>query len=138
MKEHPYLIGDPVKADDQERTEDPQVQIFLDRIRSVLVADRAIHDQESFTFRGSFQLTLYREQAIKAFVSFVRAYSKHEASYIFRIKDLDLVGVARSFGLLRLPRMPELKDVNRERWEDADIDVSLGASSERTYQVTLT
>jgi hypothetical protein len=57
-------------------------------------------------------------------VSFVRAYSKHEAAYIFRIKDLDLIGVAKSFGLLRLPRMPELKGFNRDDWEDALVDVS--------------
>jgi ATP-dependent RNA helicase DDX55/SPB4 len=61
---------------------------------------------------------------MKAFVSFVRAYSKHEASYIFRIKDLDLVGVAKSFGLLRLPKMPEMKTVNRDSWQDAEISVS--------------
>ena len=60
---------------------------------------------------------------MEAFVSFVKAYSKHEAAYIFRIKKLDLVGVAQSFGLLRLPRMPELKDVSRDGWEDADVDV---------------
>jgi ATP-dependent RNA helicase DDX55/SPB4 len=66
-----------------------------------------------------------RRQAAKAFVSFVRAYSKHEASYIFRLKDLDLVGVAKSFGLLRLPKMPELKVVNREEWKDAVVDVNL-------------
>lgn len=58
-------------------------------------------------------------------MSFVRAYSKHEASYIFRIKDLDLVGVAKSFGLLRLPKMPELKDNARDGWEDAELDVSI-------------
>jgi len=63
-------------------------------------------------------------QAIKAFVSFVRAYSKHEASYIFRIKDLDLIGVAKSYGLLRLPQMPELKDAIRGDWSDAEVDVS--------------
>lgn len=57
-------------------------------------------------------------------MSFVRAYSKHEATYIFRMKDLDLIGVAKSFGLLRLPRMPELKDADRNDWEDALIDVS--------------
>jgi ATP-dependent RNA helicase DDX55/SPB4 len=45
------------------------------------------------------------------------------------VKDLDLVGVAKSFGLLRLPRMPELKDVSREGWEDADVDVSFSLSS---------
>lgn len=58
-------------------------------------------------------------------MSFVRAYSKHEASYIFRIKDLDLVGVAKSFGLLRLPKMPELQQANRDKWVDADVNVSL-------------
>jgi len=57
-------------------------------------------------------------------VSFTKAYSKHEASYVFRIKDLDLVGTAKSYGLLRLPRMPELKGAN-EGWEDAEVDVSI-------------
>lgn len=61
-------------------------------------------------------------QSMQAFVSFVRAYSKHEASYIFRIKDLDLVGIAKAFGLIRLPKMPEL--ISREGWADLDINVS--------------
>ena len=64
-------------------------------------------------------------QGAEAFVSFIKAYSKHEAAYIFRLKKLDLIGVAQSFGLLRLPRMPELKDMSRDGWEDADIDVGL-------------
>lgn len=62
---------------------------------------------------------------MKAYVAFVQAYSKHEASYIFRLQDLDLIGVAKSFGLLRLPAMPELKKRSRDGWDDADIDVSL-------------
>ena len=61
---------------------------------------------------------------MKAFVSYVRSYSMHEASYIFRVKDLDLIGVAKSFGLLRLPKMPELKNLDKAGWEDAAIDVS--------------
>lgn len=65
----------------------------------------------------------FPSQAAKAFVSFVRAYSKHEASYIFRTKDLDIVGLAKSFGLLRLPKMPELKDVDKDDWADSEIDV---------------
>lgn len=64
------------------------------------------------------------EQGTKAFVSFARAYSKHEASYIFRIKDLDLVKLARSFGLLKLPKMPEVKG-KEDKWEEVEIDVSL-------------
>jgi ATP-dependent RNA helicase DDX55/SPB4 len=72
---------------------------------------------------------LFVVQAVKAFVSFVRAYSKHEASYIFRLKDLDLIGIGKSFGLLRLPKMPELKDNVRDGWEDAEVDVSILAVS---------
>jgi ATP-dependent RNA helicase DDX55/SPB4 len=60
---------------------------------------------------------------MKAFVSFIRAYSKHEASYIFRLKSLDFVGIAESYGLLRLPRMPELKNIEKSHWHDADIEV---------------
>ncbi|KAJ9097290.1 hypothetical protein QFC21_004959 [Naganishia friedmannii] len=50
------------------------------------------------------------DKAAKAFVSAVRAYSKHEASYIFRLRELDVFGMGKSFGLLRLPRMPEIRD----------------------------
>ena len=64
-------------------------------------------------------------QGAEAFVSFVKAYSKHEAAYVFQIKKLDLIGVAQSFGLLRLPRMPELKNMSHDSWEDADVDVGL-------------
>jgi hypothetical protein len=35
------------------------------------------------------------------------------------------VGVAKSFGLLRLPKMPELKKINCEEWKDADVDVNI-------------
>ncbi|KAJ8472381.1 hypothetical protein ONZ45_g16672 [Pleurotus djamor] len=85
--------------------EDPTVSKFQESARSMILKDRAVHDQ-----------------SVKAFVSFVKAYSKHEASYIFRLKDLDLVGVAKSFGLLRLPKMPELKDINTSLWRDADLN----------------
>ncbi|KAK7023996.1 RNA helicase [Favolaschia claudopus] len=115
ISERPYFAGsgdqpmaaplDEEEAGEPSRLDDPEVSVFLDRIRKTILTDRAIHDQ-----------------AAKAFVSFVRAYTKHEASYIFRVKDLDLVGVAKSFGLLRLPRMPELRDVPRDHWEDAAVD----------------
>ncbi|KAK4701255.1 ATP-dependent RNA helicase DDX55/SPB4, partial [Phenoliferia sp. Uapishka_3] len=64
------------------------------------------------------------EKGTKAFVSFARAYSKHEASYIFRIKDLDLVGLAKSFGLLKLPKMPEIKG-KEVQWQEVVVDVRL-------------
>ncbi|KAH6914898.1 ATP-dependent rRNA helicase spb4 [Coprinopsis sp. MPI-PUGE-AT-0042] len=82
----------PDDDQDMDNKEDPALPSYIQTIRTFLLTNRTLHDL-----------------SIKAFVSFVRAYSKHEASYIFRVKDLDLVGVAKSFGLLRLPRMPELR-----------------------------
>lgn len=62
---------------------------------------------------------------MKAYVSFIRAYSKHEASYIFRVKDVNWVDVAKCFGLLRLPKCPELKGVDAKGrgWVDGEVDV---------------
>ncbi|KAJ3027174.1 ATP-dependent RNA helicase ddx55 [Rhizophlyctis rosea] len=51
------------------------------------------------------------EKSTKAFVSWVRSYNEHQASYIFRFKDVDIPSVARAFGLLKLPKMPELKTI---------------------------
>ncbi|OAX43473.1 DEAD-domain-containing protein [Rhizopogon vinicolor AM-OR11-026] len=106
IRQHPYILADGSAIRDSDcPSEDDVVDSFLSQIRQTVMTDRALCDK-----------------AVKAFVSFVRAYSKHEASYIFRIKDLDLIGVAKSFGLLRLPRMPELKDRDRSEWQDAELD----------------
>ena len=70
-------------------------------IRQAVLSDRAYHDK-----------------AQRAFVSWVQAYRKHQASSIFRVDDLDWIDLGNAWGLLRLPKMPELK-----RWEG---DKSLG------------
>ncbi|KAG9317277.1 DEAD-domain-containing protein [Chiua virens] len=93
------------------------VASYQSQIRDTVLTDRALNDK-----------------ATKGFVSFVRAYSNHEASYIFRIKDLDLVGVAKSFGLLRLPRMPELKDVDKTGWENALLDWDAYAYADKAQE----
>lgn len=61
------------------------------------------------------------EKSVKAFVSWVRAYNEHQVSYIFRFKDVDVASVARAYGLIRLPRMPELKNRKIE-YKGVDID----------------
>ncbi|XP_059213458.1 ATP-dependent RNA helicase DDX55 [Centropristis striata] len=64
----------------------------LPKVQAMSLADRAMFDR-----------------SMRAFVSFVQAYAKHECSLIFRIKDLDFASLARGFALLRLPKMPELR-----------------------------
>jgi len=51
----------------------------------------------------------FMDKANRAFVSFIQSYAKHECNVILRIKDLDLGGLATSYGLLKMPKMPEIK-----------------------------
>ncbi|KAI9470954.1 MAG: P-loop containing nucleoside triphosphate hydrolase protein [Benjaminiella poitrasii] len=86
------------RTDDNENgatsveVKDEGLSDFIEEIRTIVKTDRDIHDR-----------------ALRAFVSWAKSYSKHEASYIFRVKDLDLGRLAMGFGLLKLPKMPELK-----------------------------
>ncbi|KAI7825973.1 P-loop containing nucleoside triphosphate hydrolase protein [Gamsiella multidivaricata] len=77
----------------QEPEDDAENAEFLKGLQKIVMTDRDLHDKGTM-----------------AYVSFIRSYSKHEASFIFRSKDLDLGSLARGYGLLRLPKMPELKN----------------------------
>ncbi|KAI0035944.1 P-loop containing nucleoside triphosphate hydrolase protein [Vararia minispora EC-137] len=119
VKSRPPFAADLTPSSNWETVEDPSVAHSLQTIRTHLLTDRDLSDK-----------------AMTAFVSFVRAYSKHEASYIFRVKDLDLVGLARCYGLLRLPRMPELKgrDVREDGWKDAEVDWDAYAYADKAQE----
>lgn len=56
-----------------------------------------------------FILSEIYEKGKQAFVSYIKAYSKNECSHIFQIKELDFVKLGYGFGLIHLPRMPEIK-----------------------------
>lgn len=73
--------------------------------RKIVLKDRAYHD------RGQ-----------KAFVSWLRSYSKHQASSIFRVADLDWEGLGKAWGLLKLPKMPELRNFTGDRTLGVDMD----------------
>ena len=68
------------------------------KLRQIVLGDRALHDKVQ-----------------KAFVSSVKAYSKHQATSIFRISDLDWEDLGNAWGLLKLPKMPELKQWEGDR-----------------------
>ncbi|QHS73031.1 ATP-dependent RNA helicase SPB4 [Saccharomyces paradoxus] len=48
------------------------------------------------------------DKGVKAYVAFIKYYSNHSATSIFRLQSLDYVGIAKMYGLFRLPRMPEI------------------------------
>ena len=74
-------------------------------LRTIVLQDRAIHDK-----------------GLRGFVSWVRAYSKHQASSIFRVSDIEWQDEAEAWGLLKLPKMPELRTWAGDRSLGLDVD----------------
>ncbi|KAL4897311.1 ATP-dependent rRNA helicase spb4 [Aspergillus ambiguus] len=84
---------------------DSEASTATEAAREIVKQDRALHD------RGQ-----------KAFVSWLRSYSKHQASSIFRVADLDWEALGRAWGLLKLPKMPELRNFTGDRTLGVDLD----------------
>ena len=82
-----------------------QAEDATTKIRKVIKKDRALHDK-----------------AQRGFVSWVRAYSKHQTRSIFRIEDIDWIDQGNAWGLLKLPKMPELKGWEGDRCLGLEID----------------
>ncbi|EER26575.1 ATP-dependent rRNA helicase spb4, putative [Coccidioides posadasii C735 delta SOWgp] len=93
------LESPPVALSDTLATE------ATSKIRETVLRDRALHDK-----------------AQKAFVSWVRSYTKHQASSIFRITDIDWEEAGRAWGLLKLPKMPELQKFSGDRTLGVTLD----------------
>jgi ATP-dependent RNA helicase DDX55/SPB4 len=66
------------------------------------------------------------ETGSKAFMSFLKAYKENLLSYIFQFDLLDVGAVARGYGLLRLPKIPETRGVKAKSivFESTAIDTS--------------
>lgn len=90
-----------------------EVAGVVGKMRAVVLRDRALH-----------------EKGVKAFVSHVRAYSKHQTASIFRVKDIEWGDLAGSFALVKMPRMPELRAEGVGRVDlGVEVDVRLISSS---------
>jgi ATP-dependent RNA helicase DDX55/SPB4 len=84
--------------------------------------------KQALSDREVFQL------AQRAFVSWTRSYIEHQASSIFRVADLDWLDLARGWGLLELPKMPELKGRNIDRSLGLGIDVDAVAFRDKARE----
>lgn len=78
--------------------------------RDVNQVNARIHKMQ-LNDRGMF------DKANRAFVSHIQAYSKHECNVLLRTKDVPLGRVATGYGLLRLPKMPEMKPEHEEEFK---------------------
>ncbi|KAI1311857.1 ATP-dependent rRNA helicase SPB4 [Xylaria venustula] len=96
---------------------DSEADRTTSRIRDIVKKDRALYDK-----------------AQKAFVSWVRSYSKHTASSIFRTSDLDWAALGNGWGLLRLPKMPEARRFQGDRSLGCDMDWDSYAYQNKTRE----
>ena len=114
VKPYPYLISEQ-EAGIEEEGADEGAEKLTREMQHLITQDRELY-----------------ELSVKAYVSFIKCYKKHEVNFIFREKDLDFASLASLFALLRLPRMPEIDRWRKEHKEEADqfkgldsIDVSM-------------
>lgn len=96
---------------------DEEVRSATQKFRKLVKTDRALYDK-----------------AQKAFVSWVRSYGAHQATSIFRASDLDWADLAEAWGLLRMPRMPELKTWEGDKMLGEKIDWDTFAYKEKARE----
>eukprot|EP00520_Triparma_pacifica_P015176 CAMPEP_0118671998 /NCGR_PEP_ID=MMETSP0785-20121206/22303_1 /TAXON_ID=91992 /ORGANISM="Bolidomonas pacifica, Strain CCMP 1866" /LENGTH=660 /DNA_ID=CAMNT_0006566925 /DNA_START=125 /DNA_END=2105 /DNA_ORIENTATION=+ len=91
-------------------TSDGMIRDVLPRLRKLCLTDR-----------------LYLEKGTSAFTSWVRGYKEHQLTFVFRWKKVDVGALATGFALLRLPKMPEMKELHGKikGWESAGREVDI-------------
>uniref|UniRef100_A0A1I8QD21 ATP-dependent RNA helicase n=1 Tax=Stomoxys calcitrans TaxID=35570 RepID=A0A1I8QD21_STOCA len=89
----------------------------LNKLHKLQAADKGIYDK-----------------AVRAFVSHIQAYSKHECNAILRLKDMDLGKAATGYGLLQMPRMPELKTLKADNFIGPTFDVDISKLAYKNIQ----
>ncbi|KAI9594916.1 P-loop containing nucleoside triphosphate hydrolase protein [Syncephalis fuscata] len=132
MIRHPYVLSDLTLSkqsiDDEEEEEEARDAMALDDEAPKTSTSIDLPDDEAEALCEELRRLVAKdrdlhERSIRAFVSYVRSYTKHEAVYIFRIKDLNLCRLAMSYALLKMPKMPELKDKDMSEFKPFDVDV---------------
>ncbi|ETI25553.1 hypothetical protein G647_02326 [Cladophialophora carrionii CBS 160.54] len=89
--------------------------------------DISASDEGCFAAREKFQKIVLGDRALhdkaqRAFVSWVRSYSKHEAKSIFTLSQIDWHDHAAAWGLLKMPKIAELKNIKLPPYKSPDVD----------------
>lgn len=90
----------------QEKVDMKETEIEFDPSK----ADAALNQIREY----AMQHRDFYEKSMRAMPSYARAYGEHKLKkLIFRKKKVDFIALGNSFGLVRLPAMPELKDKDK-------------------------
>ena len=96
-------------------------------IEPLIEPDISVPDEDCVAAKDEFQKIVlgdraYHEKAQRAFVSWVRSYSKHEARSIFNLTQIDWHDTAAAWGLLKMPKIAELKNTKLALYKGPVLD----------------
>ena len=137
-----------VAAETQNGDDDKQIELasdIVDALEKTELEERAGADQTHIALRKASEKSReLMEKGVRAYVSFIRGYKEHHCRFNFRFKELEYGSLAMSMGLLRLPKMKEIRKAPKKFMEcfveshvDADTVPFLDKSREKQRQKTL-
>ena len=137
-----------VAAETQNGDDDKQIELasdIVDALEKTELEERAGADQTHIALRKASEKSReLMEKGVRAYVSFIRGYKEHHCRFIFRFKELEYGSLAMSMGLLRLPKMKEIRKAPKkfmecfvESYVDADTVPFMDKSREKQRQKTL-
>ena len=77
------------------------------------------------------------EKGVRAYVSFIRGYKEHHCRFIFRFKELEYGALGMAMGLLRLPKMKEIRKAPKkfmECFKESPVDADSVAFNDKTRE----
>jgi len=135
-------------AETQDGDDDKEIELasdIVDALEKTEAEERVGTDQTHTALREASEKSReLMEKGVRAYVSFIRGYKEHHCRFIFRFKELEYGSLAMSMGLLRLPKMKEIRKAPKKFMEcfvessvDADTVPFLDRSREKQRQKTL-
>ncbi|KAG0681227.1 ATP-dependent rRNA helicase spb4 [Pichia californica] len=137
-------IGTAITMLNEGREEEYVNFLNVKNVNLKLVNTPDVSDQENEWYDENSRSWLLEDRlrydhAVRCYVGYVMYYSKHVASSIFRLSELDYLKLAKLHGLVRFPKMPEnkyIKEFPKDGWFDDSIDFDTYSYKDITKEET--
>jgi len=126
-REHAAEVAAGDAADDDDDGEIELEDSVLKQLKSAENAERAgAAEMHTKLRKASESSREIMEKGVRAYVSFIRGYKEHHCRFIFRFKELEYGALGMAMGLLRLPKMKEIRKAPKkfmECFQESTVDV---------------
>ena len=119
-------------AETQDGDEDTEIELasdVVDALEKTEAEERVGADQTHTALREASEKSReLMEKGVRAYVSYIRGYKEHHCRFIFRFKELEYGSLGMAMGLLRLPKMKEIRKAPK-KFMESFIESSVDADS---------